>query len=409
MWDKYCEEFKGGLCDKTRTHVPRNFCHNYCKGRWVSPAMKSEGRTQGELPGIGKMAVGFATAATKHILSGRPQRTNEQIEKIQKICKGCDKFTIIKGKERCTECGCFLSVKRRWATADCPLGKWPDELRPPEVPQTVTEAFEMENPQYQKHPIETSKRPGVFRRADGSNANLIDMYHGKSVFVIANGPSFGLVDARLLKLPGIITFGMNNGAHIFRPNLWSGQDGPHKFMNSIWEDPTIIKFTDWNNREKEYETGSGKQVKNCPSIFFHGRKSDFTAHEWLSKTYVSWGRKRGSRGSLLAVLHICFMLGFKRIFLLGVDWKMSSEYTYFFPQYRSDSAVRSNTKLYKNLSEYLRQLRPQLELQGVYIYNCTADSLLTAFDYVPLMEAIKSCVIDISDTTEGRYEKKKNG
>jgi hypothetical protein len=58
------------------------------------------------------------------------------------------------------------------------------------------------------------------------------------------------VDQRDLKQPGIVTFGMNNGAHGFRPNLWCCLDAPIRFMQSIWADPTITKFIPLSQFEK---------------------------------------------------------------------------------------------------------------------------------------------------------------
>jgi hypothetical protein len=41
------------------------------------------------------------------------------------ICKACDKFTPETSK--CSECGCYLKIKVKAATVECPLNKWPVE------------------------------------------------------------------------------------------------------------------------------------------------------------------------------------------------------------------------------------------------------------------------------------------
>ncbi len=69
-----------------------------------------------------KKAVRFASAATKHILSGRPKATPDQISSRLEICKTCDLF----GGKHCKECGCacdgtsnFMN-KLAWADQECP-------------------------------------------------------------------------------------------------------------------------------------------------------------------------------------------------------------------------------------------------------------------------------------------------
>ena len=108
--------------------------------------------------------------------------------------------------------------------------------------------------------------------------DLIDLYQNKAVFIINNGPSFQGVDQDKLKQPGIITYGLNNGAHSFRPNLWSCVDDPTRFMRSIWSDPTITKIVPrdiferpiWNTSKDTY---SKDLVGDFPNVFGFKKKS----------------------------------------------------------------------------------------------------------------------------------------
>lgn len=38
------------------------------------------------------------------------------------ICKACDKFKEL--TQRCSLCGCFMTMKTRLEGATCPIGKW---------------------------------------------------------------------------------------------------------------------------------------------------------------------------------------------------------------------------------------------------------------------------------------------
>jgi hypothetical protein len=68
----------------------------------------------------------FATSAAKHLASGMPRASDEEIARRFAICQACEHFD---GKA-CRQCGCpvvrekkFLS-KLSWANEKCPVGKW---------------------------------------------------------------------------------------------------------------------------------------------------------------------------------------------------------------------------------------------------------------------------------------------
>ena len=75
------------------------------------------------------MAMRYARALTRWIAAGRPQRTDEEVEEIVKICEGCNKYKADEG--RCKVCGCKVHTpgipilsKARLATERCPKDKW---------------------------------------------------------------------------------------------------------------------------------------------------------------------------------------------------------------------------------------------------------------------------------------------
>jgi hypothetical protein len=84
--------------------------------------------TEPPKPGVSLItkARNFAASAAKHVASGMPQATEEQVAARFAICQGCEHFD---GKA-CRKCGCpvvrekkFLS-KLSWAGESCPVGKW---------------------------------------------------------------------------------------------------------------------------------------------------------------------------------------------------------------------------------------------------------------------------------------------
>lgn len=370
--DDFCRKFEGGYCPRVDMTVPKSWCSAGCEyyGR--------------KLPSMPKMAANFTGAVVRRVVDRRDRPADQQ-EACMEMCRACDRHIVKNGQDRCTHgrCGCFLAKKIKWASEMCPEGRW--------------------------HVLnESTPQPKVHRAADreifwnrlGKKMNLIDVYRGQAVFIVCNGPSFGQVDQSLLRRRGIVTFGMNNGAWGFRPNMCSLQDGPWKFMPSIWSDPGIMKFTHQNNRHKYFRPNL--QVGDMPNVVYHKRGSHFDPKTWLDADYVDWGRK-GSRCSLMAIIHICWLMGFRWMYLIGNDWKMESDQSYFFPQQTDQKARDHNNKIYNAQAEYMKDVRKLLELEGTYVYNCTEGSQLDAFEYMDLEFAVNRHVIESEESTEGAY------
>ena len=76
-------------------------------------------------PSLSKMGMNFAKATGKHIASGFKKRSKEEQEFIKRLCQKCIEFvSVTKLGPRCKKCGCCISLKARWATANCPIGEW---------------------------------------------------------------------------------------------------------------------------------------------------------------------------------------------------------------------------------------------------------------------------------------------
>ncbi len=281
----------------------------------------------------------------------------------------------------CSICKCCIEAKILVEKEKCPKNKWKveDKVREP-------------------------KGENIFSTRGGLTLNLEDHYKDSSVFIICNGPSFAKIDHSLLKQPGIITFGMNNGAHIFRPNLWITGDSPKKFMDSIWEDPTITKFIPYKFFGRQH--GAGKMIGRRPNIIGYVRNYTFKPETWLTENSVNWGessRRKGNRCIMMAAMRVAHLLGFKRMYLLGADFHMTKDKKYFFDEYRSEGSINSNNRLYKNVTGYLEKLAPIFEEAGIQVFNCNESSALKVFPYKSLEEAIAENVIDTSESTYGRY------
>lgn len=70
---------------------------------------------------MGKNLLKTAMDTAKNVAAGEAFSVNaEEAEKRLSICKQCE-FYI---NERCSKCGCFMSVKTHLKAASCPVNKW---------------------------------------------------------------------------------------------------------------------------------------------------------------------------------------------------------------------------------------------------------------------------------------------
>ena len=251
----------------------------------------------------------------------------------------------------------------------------------------------------------------MFFTREGSQLNLIGHYRGDSAFLLCNGPSMIQNDLSLLDNPGIMTYGMNNGPKTFRPNFWTCVDDPARFLKSIWLDPRISKFIPMGSMEKKIfdnETWEMTDVKvgECPNVVGYRRNEKFVADRFLFEDSINWGCHKdygGGRSVMLPALRILFLLGFRKVYLLGCDFTMSEEYTYHFDEQRGKGAVNCNMSTYKRLKdEYFPQLKPFLDAEGFEVYNCNPDSGLKTFPHVSFQDAIKEASSDLGDVTTER-------
>lgn len=78
-----------------------------------------------QYPSLVTMGKSFARESIRHIKTGRQKRSEEERVRCIAICRQCDNFVPeTKIGPRCMICGCCMSLKKRWATAHCKLGKW---------------------------------------------------------------------------------------------------------------------------------------------------------------------------------------------------------------------------------------------------------------------------------------------
>lgn len=106
---------------------------------------------------------------------------------------------------------------------------------------------------------------------------------------------------------------------------------------------------------------------------------------------------------LLAVLRISYLLGFRKVYLVGCDFHMDASSKYWFAEERTPSAIKNNQNSYRILTRYFEQLAPHFASVGFEVYNCTKDSKLTVYPSMSLEDAVAAARVDVSGSTAGMY------
>lgn len=74
-----------------------------------------------ESPSLLRMLKNFSKELVKFAKEGAPVVSKQEYKDRIKTCHGCE--NLLRSK-RCGLCGCIVEQKAKWATADCPDGRW---------------------------------------------------------------------------------------------------------------------------------------------------------------------------------------------------------------------------------------------------------------------------------------------
>lgn len=86
-------------------------------------------------------------------------------------------------------------------------------------------------------------------------------------------------------------------------------------------------------------------------------------------------------------LNFAYLKGAKIIYLLGFDFKDIGDKTHFHSGYKWHNRLGSNA-LFPRWAEAFNDTMAQLNRDGVQVFNCSPDSLLTCFPHKPYAEVL---------------------
>jgi len=270
--------------------------------------------------------------------------------------------------------------------------------------------------------------------------SLRGLLAGRSAFLACSGPSANLLPLEQLNKRGIWTMAVNNmaGHSKFRPQAFVCSDPPLKFSQSIWFDPQIMKFIptpkmNGGRARLKRKVGPDKfeymnvTVSDCPNVWGFRRESWLTPDDqFFLSTGACWGNqnigvKRTGQpktvNTMFLAMRLLRYLGAKRVFLIGCDFRMASDYGYAFPQAIEHKRPRKkkvpvlwDNPQYSVANDWLCEMQQKNVFGrfGIEFFNCFQESSLRAFPFVPFEKALDECqgLVEDEPDLSGWYEKK---
>lgn len=226
--------------------------------------------------------------------------------------------------------------------------------------------------------------------------SLKGIHQGKRCFIIGNGPSLTSDDLDTLKAHNEITFAFNRIFHIFdstswRPTYYISQD--EKMLTGCQEEvgnlEPEIKFI-----PAELQWYNGIKIKG--SSLFHIENCDFSKKPLFSENIAK--RIYNSRTVVYTAIQIAVYMGFKEIYLIGVDHHFHTSMNskgeividktakdYFSDKYNED---RENLYIPNTDLSTLAFIaaKEYADAHGIKIYNATRGGKLEVFPRVDFEE-----------------------
>ncbi len=153
-------------------------------------------------------------------------------------------------------------------------------------------------------------------------------------------------------------------------------------------------------------------VGDCPNVFGYQRNEKFHAPRYLKEETINWGNHKrygGGRSVMLASLRILYLLGFRKVYLVGVDFEMTDEKRYHFDEGRTEASIKGNMSTYSKMVQWFTELKPLFDKEGFIVKNCNPNSGLRAFPFTTVEEAVGEATFHLGDVdqerTRGMYSK----
>ena len=226
-------------------------------------------------------------------------------------------------------------------------------------------------------------------------------WDGQTVAVLASGPSMTYEVARKVSASGIRSIAVNNQGI-------DCTDAKGQFWKAMSPDADILFAADriwWKNNYEAAENFKGRLVTvagtNGDLIPFVERtlvlgNSGVNGFDHR-KDYIRTGRNSG-----YAAVHLAAHLGAKRILLCGFDMHDNCGQHWF-----NDHAFRKgHHSRFEFFIGHFNSVAHEYVMRNIEVINCTKDSALKCFVYMPLEEALHHAVFSMRKSSAYNTEQK---
>ena len=204
-----------------------------------------------------------------------------------------------------------------------------------------------------------------------------NIHNGKECFLIGNGPSLNCTDLDKIYYNKIISFGCNGIYKIFSKTNWK----PDYYM--------LADNIFFENEKENLPTGciyfirkmfSQKKILHKNAYFYYGKYENFYPG------YPSFSNKieegvYGGRTIMYDMLQFAIYMGFKKIYLLGVDftWGEDGHNSHFIESYSDGKREKFASSYKKEIQNAYFAANQFAKRHGIEIFNVTRGGNLEIF------------------------------
>lgn len=235
------------------------------------------------------------------------------------------------------------------------------------------------------------------------SVDLSGLWSPSAGFLVCGGPSVNKIPFERLRERGIVSMAVNNVAGHVPVSAWVFSDPQSKFHHGMMFDPKTITFAPIGKLRKRVRAklpdgsfrGTDVRIRDCPGTLAFSRKTEFDAKTFLTTPHAHWGRGGKQTEDDRPFTCLCTMLlgirllhymGCPRVYMLGVDFRMTDEAQYAFGQ---SAGVRNGR--YAKENAMLAELKPVFDKDGFSLFNCNPESGCDVFPKVSFETAYDDC------------------
>lgn len=240
----------------------------------------------------------------------------------------------------------------------------------------------------------------------GTGYRLVDLcglWAPSAAFLVCGGPSVNKVPFHRLRERGVVSLAVNNVAGHVPVSAWVFGDPQKKFHHGLFLDPKVLTFAPLGKLDKSIRAklpdGTfrtlDRRVKACPGTFGISRRTVFDASTFLTTRHAHWGRGGKQPEDNRPFMCLCTMLlgirllhylGCPRVYMLGVDFRMTDAEQYAFGQ-----RCGARNGRYAKENAMLADLKPFFDAEGFRLFNCNPESGCDVFPKVTFEQAFEDC------------------